>query len=139
MRELLYIDKNCPHCGAHFNAGRRNKKFCSSKCRSGYHNGKNREVSLEQGRINQQLLKNYRILDEVLSDKRFNPLNVPMAVLTRKGFNPKLFTSHEEFNEEVKGAVRRIYNLAWTRNLVTGCCQLFRLTKDGRLAQSRKS
>lgn len=79
----------CLDCGEEIE-GRKDKKFCSSYCKSSYHYNKNKDKKkgLFQT-IDEQLKRNRRIL------KKFNKAGkatVRTEVLHKEGFNPKYFT-----------------------------------------------
>ena len=81
-------DKYCLAC-KEILAGRKDKKFCNSYCRTYYHNIKNRESSDQIKRINSILRKNRKILNELnITGKTI----VTRQSLVDKGFSFKYFT-----------------------------------------------
>jgi len=74
---------NCPECGGKI-IGRIDKKFCSDYCRNAYNNNLNKDSRNLMRNINNQLRKNYRILEEL------NPKDKTRSSKTKllsKGFN----------------------------------------------------
>ena len=61
--------KICPVCGARL-SGRSDKKFCSDLCRHEWHNRRGRQQRRATDRVNSALLKNLRILEELLATGR---------------------------------------------------------------------
>lgn len=83
------MEKTCLECGEKI-VGRVDKKFCSDYCRNAFHNKNNKDSSNLIRNINNQLRKNYRILEEL------NPADKTKASKTKllaKGFNFEYFTS----------------------------------------------
>lgn len=83
------MEKTCLECGEKI-VGRVDKKFCSDYCRNAFHNKNNKDSSNLIRNINNQLRKNYRILEEL------NPSEKTKASKTKllaKGFNFEYFTS----------------------------------------------
>lgn len=79
----------CKECKMEF-IGRIDAKFCSSDCRSAYHNKRNREQRIMVRSINKVLWNNRQIL------KNLNPqgkTTVHKAKLLERGFNFKYFTN----------------------------------------------
>ena len=83
------MQKACLECGEKI-VGRVDKKFCSDYCRNAYNNNRNKDSKNLQRNINNQLRKNYRILEE------FNPEGkgkTTRSKLQAKGFSFEYFTS----------------------------------------------
>ncbi|WP_373057656.1 hypothetical protein [Zunongwangia sp. H14] len=83
------MQKNCLECGEKL-VGREDKKFCSDYCRNAHHNKANRNENILVRNVNNQLRKNYKILQEL------NPENkgkTSKARLLEKGFSFNLITS----------------------------------------------
>ena len=83
------MPKLCPECGEPIR-GREDKKFCSDSCRNTFHNKNNRDSKNLIRNVNNQLRKNYRILEQL------NPEDKSKATkskLLSKGFDFELFTS----------------------------------------------
>ena len=77
------MERNCPECGEKI-VGRIDKKFCSDYCRNAYNNNLNKDSRNLMRNINNQLRKNYRILEEL------NPKDKTRSSKTKllaKGFN----------------------------------------------------
>ena len=83
------MQKNCPECGEKI-VGRTDKKFCSDYCRNAHNNKINKDNTNLVRNINNQLRKNFRILEEL------NPTDktrASKAKLQAKGFSFEYFTS----------------------------------------------
>ena len=83
------MEKACQECGEKI-VGRTDKKFCSDYCRNAYNNNLNKDGKNLVRNVNNQLRKNYRILEEL------NPADktkVSKSKLLAKGFNFEYFTS----------------------------------------------
>jgi len=93
----------CPVCGENFR-GRADKKFCSSHCRTSYHNQLNSQSVNFVRNINNLLRKNRRILIH------FNPKGkslVKKKDLIKRGFNFNYFTN--EYNTKQGKTYRFCY------------------------------
>ena len=80
--------KTCIECGEPF-VGRSDKKFCSDACRNAHNNQFNKDDKNFIRNTNNQLRKNWRILEEL------NPIEkhkVSKKQLSIKGFDFSLFT-----------------------------------------------
>ncbi|QSS96216.1 hypothetical protein [Psychroflexus sp. ALD_RP9] len=71
-------------------SGRSDKRFCSDYCRNAFNNKRNRDQTKVVRNTNNQLRKNYRILNELNPNDK---TKVNRQTLMAKGFNFKLFTS----------------------------------------------
>lgn len=83
------MQKECPECGEKI-VGRIDKKFCSDYCRNAYNNKMNKDSTNLVRNVNNQLRKNYRILQEL------NPTDKTKTSKTKllaKGFSFENFTS----------------------------------------------
>ncbi len=83
------MQKNCPECGDKI-IGRSDKKFCSDACRNTFNNNLNKDTTNLIRNTNNQLRKNYRILQQL------NPTDKTKTVkskLLNKGFDFNIFTS----------------------------------------------
>ena len=83
------MQKSCPECGEKI-VGRTDKKFCSDYCRNAHNNKINKDNTNLVRNVNNQLRKNFRILEEL------NPTDktrTSKAKLQAKGFNFEYFTS----------------------------------------------
>lgn len=81
-------ERHCPECGQRI-AGRSDKKFCNDQCRTAWHN---RIKSEDYDRIkntNSILMKNRRILAELIAEGH---LEIRTVALTRLGFQFDYFT-----------------------------------------------
>lgn len=83
------MQKTCLECGEKI-VGRVDKKFCSDYCRNAHHNNLNKDRKNLVRNVNNQLRKNYRILEE------FNPnekTTISKNKLLARGFNFDYLTS----------------------------------------------
>ena len=83
------VDKLCLECGEKI-IGRSDKKFCSDGCRNTYNNGQKKADTNLIRNTNNQLRKNYRIL------QKLNPTDktkTTKSKLLLSGFDFSLFTS----------------------------------------------
>ncbi|MBI2281446.1 MAG: hypothetical protein HYU68_12280 [Bacteroidetes bacterium] len=80
--------KTCLVCGEPF-AGRADKKFCSDYCRNAHNNQFNKDSKNLIRNTNNQLRKNWRILEELNPNEK---CKVSKKQLTVKGFDFNLFT-----------------------------------------------
>lgn len=81
--------KTCIECGEPF-VGRSDKKFCSDACRNSHNNQVNKDDKNYIRNTNNQLRKNWRILEELNpNDKQ----TISKKQLALKGFDFNLFTS----------------------------------------------
>jgi predicted nucleic acid-binding Zn ribbon protein len=71
-------------------SGRSDKRFCSDYCRNAYNNKLNRDQTKVVRNTNNQLRKNFRILNELNPQDK---TKVNRQQLTNKGFDFNLFTS----------------------------------------------
>ncbi len=81
-------EKKCLECGTEI-LGRADKKFCSDYCRNAYNNRKNKTANNLIRTTNNQLKKNWRILE------KFNPeekTKIHKSKLIQAGFDFNLFT-----------------------------------------------
>jgi len=83
------MEKSCPECGEKL-LGRTDKKFCSDYCRNSHHNKANKDSSNLIRNTNNQLRKNYRILEELNPTEK---TTVPRTKLLTRGFDFEIFTS----------------------------------------------
>lgn len=83
------MEKTCLECGDKI-VGRTDKKFCSDYCRNAWHNKHNKDSKNLVRNVNNQLRKNYRILESL------NPTDktkTSKQKLLAQGFNFEYFTS----------------------------------------------
>ncbi|SOC79664.1 hypothetical protein SAMN06296241_1195 [Salinimicrobium sediminis] len=83
------MEKTCLECGEKI-VGRTDKKFCSDYCRNAYNNNLNKDSKNLVRNVNNQLRKNYRILEELNPDGK---IRISKLKLAAKGFNFDYFTS----------------------------------------------
>ncbi|RAV99858.1 hypothetical protein [Pseudochryseolinea flava] len=86
-------EKRCLECGTAFK-GRRDKKYCSDQCRTGYHNRINsdsHEISYMRN-VNNALRKNRRILHQL---NPYGKTKIDVDTLRARGFNFNYFTNTE--------------------------------------------
>lgn len=83
------MQKACIECGEKI-VGRADKKFCSDYCRNAYNNNLNKDSKNLVRNVNNQLRKNYRILEELNPEGK---TKTSKSKLDSKGFNFETFTS----------------------------------------------
>ena len=83
------VEKNCPECGEKIK-GRSDKKFCSDACRNTYNNEQNKDATNLIRNTNNQLRKNYRILQKLNPTDKTKTTKSKMLL---SGFDFNLFTS----------------------------------------------
>jgi len=81
--------KECAECGKSI-FGRADKKFCSDYCRNAFNNNLNKAATNQIRNINNQLKRNWRILEELNPDEK---CSVHKNKLVELGFNFNYFTS----------------------------------------------
>lgn len=87
------IEKRCLECGTAFK-GRRDKKYCSDQCRTGFHNRINsdsHEVSYMRS-VNNALRNNRRILHQL---NPYGKTKIDVDTLRSRGFNFTYITNTE--------------------------------------------
>lgn len=102
--------KNCLACNTPL-VGRIDKKFCDYNCRNAHHNFLNQPSNNHLSKINRQLIKNHRILQEFIDG---DVQSVPLTVLKAMGFNENLKTS--VINDPHEGEIFFIYNISYQQN-----------------------
>lgn len=83
------MKKQCPECGNKI-IGRSDKKFCSDACRNTYNNNLNKDVTNLIRNTNNQLRKNYRVLQKLNPNEKTKTTKSKML---NSGFDFNLFTS----------------------------------------------
>lgn len=83
------MQKACLECGEKI-VGRVDKKFCSDYCRNAHNNNLNKDSKNLIRNVNNQLRKNYRILEELNPDGK---TKTSKSKLVSKGFNFDHITS----------------------------------------------
>lgn len=83
------MQKACLECGDKI-VGRVDKKFCSDYCRNAYHNNRNKDRKNLVRNVNNQLRKNYRILESLNPKEK---TTVSKSKLLARGFNFEYLTS----------------------------------------------
>ncbi|GHA23368.1 hypothetical protein GCM10007103_00510 [Salinimicrobium marinum] len=83
------MQKACIECGEKI-VGRADKKFCSDYCRNAHNNNLNKDSKNLVRNVNNQLRKNYRILEELNPEGK---TKISKSKLVSKGFNFENFTS----------------------------------------------
>jgi hypothetical protein len=83
--------KTCLYCDSVLH-GRADKKFCNDYCRNAYNNQLKSANSPIVRNINNALIKNRRILDNMLGEEKI--IKRPRQKFLEQGFNFKYFTHH---------------------------------------------
>jgi hypothetical protein len=83
------MERTCKECGVKL-TGRSDQKYCSDYCRNAYNNRINSDSKNLIRNTNNQLRKNYRILEKLNPDPT---LKTSRRKLLSQGFDFELFTS----------------------------------------------
>ena len=83
------MEKRCPECDEKI-IGRSDKKFCSDYCRNSFNNKQNKDKTNLIRNTNNQLRKNYRILDQLNPGEKSKTTK---SKLTSSGFDFDLYTT----------------------------------------------
>ena len=83
------MKKNCLSCGREF-TGRQDKKYCSSDCRSSYHNERNSDANNFVRKVNKVLRENRRVLKELNPDGK---AKIHRKKLEERNFRFQYFTN----------------------------------------------
>ncbi len=83
------MGKQCIECGEEF-IGRVDAKFCSSQCRTTYHNKAKAATSNYMRNVNNALAKNRKILEELNPEGK---AKIHKDKLSKKGFDFEYFTN----------------------------------------------
>lgn len=98
----------CPYNGEEFEQKRTNQVYATRYNQIMFNNNKNRELQKEVKEVNKKLLKNRRILYELLKDKQEKTFTA--EYLRGKGFNFHLLTTiYNEDNRTIYG----VYDFAF--------------------------
>jgi len=84
--------RTCPICKGSV-VGRTDKKFCSIKCKTNYHQRLSAHTNKATIRIDKILHRNYAILQELMGKRRFQ-IKVPMIELEKRKFNFNYMTKY---------------------------------------------
>ncbi len=102
-------DRDCPICRAPV-LGRRDKVFCSPKCKSDYHHELRRRTAAYASDIDEILHRNRSILYEIMGPNRRKKI-IPRKLLDQKKFNFHHITSYK-INKQGK-EYRYVYDYAY--------------------------
>lgn len=120
--------ENCKYCGKPLK-GRSDKECCNNKCKSQYHNKKNRDPELPENITKKALHKNYKALKHFLGYERRFRSGLPLSLLISEGFDRQVYTEIT-MHPESGWNIRWVYDLGLAFNLETNRYQLHR--RDGR-------
>lgn len=109
MNPILTIKKKCKICNKNI-VGRKDKIFCSLRCKNYYHVNLRRETDYEAKTIDTVLHRNRSILLEIMG-KYQKQLKVPRTVLVKKKFQFK-YNTHYHINSQGK-MYHYLYDFAW--------------------------
>ena len=93
----------CLHSNQEFSPSRSNQKFANKECRINYHNDKNNAIRKKTAYINVPLMKNYKILSELLADKSEGVYHAQFLI--GKDFSFSVFTNLKEYKDGIAYAV----------------------------------
>lgn len=89
----------CPYSKTFFEAKRQNQIFRSANDRVSFHNEQNNNLRKKLSLINKQLLKNYKIADELIGDNA--DISAHKQFLRGKGFSFKMFTHVSQKEQDI--------------------------------------
>ncbi len=98
-----YKKRLCPYSKQEFFPSRSNQKFANRQYRIDYHNEKNNTIRKNTAYINVPLMKNYKILSELLADKSEGVYHAQFLI--GKDFSFKVFTNLKEYKDGYAYAV----------------------------------
>ena len=93
MESIYFKGKICPHCKGYFNAGRKNKTYCRSKCRYQSHNQKKRDPRRADVKIKKSLDRLYKSLQIMAASTLLDRSCIPASMLKALDYDDALFTS----------------------------------------------
>ena len=93
---MEFIQKTDPLTGQPFIPTRSNQVFATDENRIRFNNEKARELRLKKSFVDKPLLKNIKILDELMNGK--SEIEVHKQFLLGKGFTLTTFTHYSEYN-----------------------------------------
>ena|SRR5665213_3499620 len=105
---LVITQRTCKDCGTPIGAGRDDRQYCDSACKTNYNNRRRRQIQdAEQlsvpdyiTRIQDILLANRKIMEGLCSEDKAG--RIRMRDLIGRGFNTKYLTSEAEPTESGK-------------------------------------
>ena len=80
----------CLECGLEIKYGRPDKKYCCPKCKDTYHNRISMDKRKYIRKVNEAIMKNYRILSSLLEE---NVKSIDMIDIVNLGYIPSILTS----------------------------------------------
>lgn len=101
---------HCQHCTKKM-TGRSDKKFCSAKCKNGFHKNLRAFNKSVVNKIDGILHRNYSILVEMTKSKKHKQMKVPRINMEKAGFNFNYITGTYENNQGK--TYHYIYDFAW--------------------------
>lgn len=113
----------CLECGDVIRYGRTDKKFCCETCRTRHNNNLAREGRSFRRKVHSQLMKNYRLLDELF---RMGTDCMEITDLVSLGFSPHIMTSFNKgrrydevgcFDIKYRMSPTRIYSISKIQNV----------------------
>lgn len=110
--------KNCLECNTSL-SGRADKKYCDDQCRSAYHYRMYGAESNTIRRINNQLRRNRKVLEEIARPAQ--RLRISVSRLEDAGFNFRYFT-HTSINQ--RGEEFKVCYDYGFRSMDDGQCQV---------------
>jgi hypothetical protein len=93
----------CKHSNVEFIPRRSNQIFASKQCRIVYHNDLSNSIRRKLSKINNQLMKNYKILTEIMQEKDEGQFH--SEFLRGKGFSFSVHTHVEKWKDKFIYAV----------------------------------
>lgn len=96
MKTIIYT-KQCKNCKANF-IGRRNKKYCSNKCKNDLNNNNAYEFRSVSRPVLSIIEKNWKILDHYYNSGKYDLTQTELHI---KGYNFQYFT-HDVNNNSIR-------------------------------------
>jgi len=91
--------------------GRTDKQFCSAKCKAAHHRNQSKKPKTEIERVNKILLKNYKILNEIVGEKESCIIPIPLLESKKFFFG---YVTKVHFNSQGK-MYQYLYDLSFLR------------------------
>ena len=95
--------RKCKYSNVEFVPKRTNQVFLSKECRIAHHNEMNNTIRKKLSKINNQLIKNYKVLTEIMRGK--NESQFHSEFLRGKGFSFSVHTHVEKWKDKFIYAV----------------------------------
>ena len=118
----LEYHKECPYCGAGFEASRLNQVYCSHRCKYTSNNRKRKALNHHHRRINAILARNWALLERVRKQTGNKTARLKREDLEARGYNFNYHTHHIALPKD--RIVYMQYNLGLAY-MGEGSCELY--------------